>query len=678
MYRSFLTCLVILSCTIAFPNSLLARGVGNGDQSVTAQTGKAISPEDIMTLNNMVDLALSPDGEEIAFVVLPQMSTFATPASGIWLAPTDGSSAHRLLVPAVAANRNPTWSPTGKQIAFLSDRCTTGKPHDENAESTTAQICAINRDGTNPVRLTNMPEGVAAYEWSPDGKHIAFISSDPGEDESATERGNVQLASATQPVAQLWLLDMKSGLTRLISPDTVNVADMEWSPDSKRLAIRVTDEPGLNSLFYHSRIALIDTASGQISDTAAIDAASGANWSPDGSKLTFAGIRKDGPDGPLTGGMSTDVRVLTVTDNTVMRYGEAHRGFLLHPHWTDGGRALLATSFEKTSSSLVKLEPGSQAIRTIAPFNGEISELAINHRGDVAVIGNTPDRPVDAWALGDAGFTAITALNPDVASWRLGKVGTISWQSSTDERRIHGVLITPPGYEPGTPVKTVVQLHGGPEWAWWSGWMGSWHEWGQMLASHGYAVLLPNPRGSYGQGAEFSRLAIGDWGGGDYQDVLDGVAYLVDRKIADPDRIGIGGWSYGGYLSAWAATHGGPFKAAIVGAAPTDVLAMLRTTDTPDFVLDYFGSPVENLAAYDAASPVRMLEKVHMPILVLHSAQDSRVPVALGHHFYNGLKLLGKEAEMVTYPGEGHWMSDPAYQRDIQQRVLDFFEAHVP
>ncbi|WP_395445883.1 alpha/beta hydrolase family protein [Caulobacter sp. UC70_42] len=297
----------------------------------------------------------------------------------------------------------------------------------------------------------------------------------------------------------------------------------------------------------------------------------------------------------------------------------------------------------------------------------------------MALAADTPTRPDDIWLWTPGQKTAqpLTDLNPQVRQWALGQVREVSWTSSLDGRKVYGTLVTPPGYAPGTPIKTVIQGHGGPEGFWWSGWLGSWHDWAQMLATHGYAVLLPNPRGSDGQDIGFTRGPINDWGGGDFQDVLDGLDMLVAEKITDPTRVGIGGWSYGGFLSAWAVTHSDRFRTAIVGAAPVDISSMLLTTDTPDFVAGYFGRFPENLARMDASSPVRFVDRVKVPVLVLHGEQDRRVPVSLGLSFYRGLRLLGKDATMVSYPREPHWTYEPAHQTDIQERVLAWFDAHL-
>ena len=372
-------------------------------------------------------------------------------------------------------------------------------------------------------------------------------------------------------------------------------------------------------------------------------------------------------------------RVVDVATGQVTKLADAYPGELTAIHWAPDSRALLALSFEQTRSKLVRIDPRDGHVTPVVAFDGEASGLTASHDGGrFAVALSSPDRPADVWTVAGGKAKVVSQVNPQVAAWKLGKVEQVSWKNSKDGKTIYGVLVTPPGYVPGTPTKMVVQGHGGPEWAWWSGWLGSWHEWAQMLATHGYVVFLPNPRGSDGQGTAFARAVGNDWGGMDYQDILDGVDMLVAKKIADPNRLGIGGWSYGGFLAAWAVTHGNRFKAAVVGAGPVDMTAFSRITDTPDFPLGYFGEPDTHLADLDRASSIRALNAGETtPVLVLHGGEDTRVPTVLGLEFYRGLKLLGKTTEMVRYPREPHWFHEPAHQEDVQRRVLAWFDHYL-
>jgi dipeptidyl aminopeptidase/acylaminoacyl peptidase len=297
----------------------------------------------------------------------------------------------------------------------------------------------------------------------------------------------------------------------------------------------------------------------------------------------------------------------------------------------------------------------------------------------LAYLGQTPAHPDEIWIYSrDGGPKCLANSNPQVTGWNLGKVQEISWNSSRDGQKIYGVLVLPPGYMPGTPHKTIVHAHGGPFEAWQSGWLGTWYEWAQLLASHGYVVLAPNPRGSEGQGIAFQEANFEDWGGGDFQDVMDGVDLLVKQNIADPARLGIGGWSYGGFITSWTITHTDRFKAAVVGAAVTDLYGMSTTTDiAPSFLTEFFGNFVGDRKLYDQHSPMRYIEHCHTPALVLHGDADLRVPAFQGEEFYQGLRMLGQEAELVRYPREPHIFREQGHQIDSLQRIVDWFDSHL-
>jgi dipeptidyl aminopeptidase/acylaminoacyl peptidase len=272
----------------------------------------------------------------------------------------------------------------------------------------------------------------------------------------------------------------------------------------------------------------------------------------------------------------------------------------------------------------------------------------------------------------------LTNHNPQVAGWKLGKVQEISWTSSKDGRKIYGVLILPPDYMAGSPYKTIVHAHGGPFEAWQTGWLGTWYEWAQLLASHGYVVLDPNPRGSQGQGVAFQEANYMDWGGGDFQDVMDGIDSLVRQGIADPHRLGIGGWSYGGYMTSWAVTHTDRFKAAVAGAAVTDLYPMSTTTDiSPSFLTEFFGNFAADRKIYDEHSAMHWIERCHTPTLVLHGAADERVPTFQGEELYHGLQLLGRESQLVLYPREPHIFTEREHEIDSLQRIVDWFDSHT-
>ena len=682
----------------------LLLGVANtAPPPLPVERGGPIAPSEIMRLHDMREVEVSPDGRTILFTVTAQMSTFDSPESTIWQVAADGRTPARRFVEG-GVDGHPRWSPDGRWVALLSKRAAPrlapaaqarpdptrlpaatpdatppsapvdatppGKPPD----APLYQLWLVGTDGAAPRALTDAPAGVSDVAWSPDGRQLAFLAADPPTPAERADRlagRDAVVIDAPGHPTRLWIVDRATGPARAVSPARVNVAGMAWSPDGTRIAVRVTDTPSINDLFYHSRIALLDPATGVLGPGLIEQAADDPRWSPDGRRLLAAVIRTPGFIG-------LGLRVNDLASGQTRALADDYPGLLSHARWSPDGRSITALSFERTRSRVVRVSPRDGKVAPVADLDGEANDLSVSHDGRrVAIALSSPDRPADVWTLEGRRPRVLTQVNPAIASWRLGQVREIEWHSSRDGRPVYGVLVTPPGYRDGTPLPTVIQGHGGPEWAWWSGWLGSWHEWAQLLATHGYAVLLPNPRGSNGQGTAFARAVGNDWGGADYQDVLDGVDQLVARHIADPSRLGIGGWSYGGFLAAWAVTHGDRFKAAVVGAGPVDMNAMARVTDTPEFPLGYFGEPQANLADLDRTSSVRLLDRVTRPVLVLHGADDPRVPATLGLEFYRGLRLLGRPAMMVRYPREPHWFHEPGHQEDVQARVLAWFDEHL-
>jgi len=296
----------------------------------------------------------------------------------------------------------------------------------------------------------------------------------------------------------------------------------------------------------------------------------------------------------------------------------------------------------------------------------------------VAFLGNSPASPADVYIWRDGSAQRVTDINPQVKDWSIGTQREISWKNPNDHRTIYGVVVLPPGYRPGIRYKTIVHVHGGPEEAWTVGFNGNWYNYATMLASHGYVVLLPNPRGSDGQGPAFTEANYQAWGGADFEDVMAGVDYLIAQGITDPGRMAIGGWSFGGFMTAWAVTHTDRFKAAMDGAGVVDLYSMATTTDiSPSFLRRYMGPLASNAAVYDRNSPVRYLSDCHTPVLVLDGEADTRVPMSQGQEFYHGLRFMGREAVMVTYPREPHIFTERAHQIDSLNRILAWYDAHL-
>jgi dipeptidyl aminopeptidase/acylaminoacyl peptidase len=294
--------------------------------------------------------------------------------------------------------------------------------------------------------------------------------------------------------------------------------------------------------------------------------------------------------------------------------------------------------------------------------------------GATAFVMESATEPADVYAS-DLGFGTprkLTASNPQASEFSLGASEVITWKS--DGLDIEGVLVKPVGFTPGTKYPLLVVVHGGPAGAHLNTFRVAYGDGGQHWAGQGWAVLYPNPRGGTNYGEKFLRANIPDWGGGDYRDIMAGVDAVIAKGIADPDRLAIQGWSYGGYMTSWAVTQTTRFKAAMVGAGITNLWSMYGTNDLPNYLATFFaGIPSkETLPLYMARSAVTYAHKVTTPTLILHGGNDERVPIGQPMEFYRALKEHGTPVELVFYPRQGHGLQEYHHQRDRLQRQYDW------
>jgi dipeptidyl aminopeptidase/acylaminoacyl peptidase len=342
------------------------------------------------------------------------------------------------------------------------------------------------------------------------------------------------------------------------------------------------------------------------------------------------------------------------------------------PQWTaEGNRVLFlagkrayneAFAFDLTTGSYSQLSTR----RTM-----QAASLSKDGR-TIVVSMDAPDGASEIYATDPrfATFRKLTDTNPQIAELALGETEVVTWKS-TDGAEVEGVLLKPVGYRAGTKYPTLVVAHGGPSGAYLNNNRLGGLEGGQVWAGKGWAVFYPNPRGSTNYGEKFLQANISDWGGGDYHDIMTGVDALVARGIADPDKLAHIGWSYGGYMTAWVVTQTTRFKAAMVGAGLTNMWSMYGTNDIPSVLIAYFGGiPSEKtLPLYLARSAMTHVDKVTTPTLILHGANDERVPVGQAQELYRGLKDRGKPTELVFYPREGHGITEYYHQLDRMNRI---------
>jgi dipeptidyl aminopeptidase/acylaminoacyl peptidase len=403
-------------------------------------------------------------------------------------------------------------------------------------------------------------------------------------------------------------------------------------------------------------------------------------WSPAGTSIAW--IAEPGNPAPIGDGtlpsyighghlMIYDVATKAIRD-VASREFDVDPG---SPQWSADGRRIFFTAGRRSYSEMFVFDVASGKYAQLT----EQKTLQYGSRsrdGSVfAVTMDAPDRPGEVYVT-DATFTTfrkLTDTNPQAASFALGESEVVTWKS-TDGFDVEGVLLKPVGYKAGTRYPTLVVAHGGPAGAYVNNYRVGGLEGGQLWAGQGWAVFYPNPRGSTNYGERFLKANINDWGGGDYRDIMSGVDALVARGISDPDRLAHIGWSYGGYMTAWVISQTNRFKAAMVGAGLTNMTSMYGTNDIPNVLVTYFGGipSKETMALYSGRSAMTHIENVRTPTLILHGANDERVPTGQAYELFRGMKDRGRPTELVFYPREGHGISEYHHQKDRLTRIMDW------
>jgi dipeptidyl aminopeptidase/acylaminoacyl peptidase len=623
-----------------------------------------LNPRDISEIRLASDVRLSPDARRVAFVVSePAESGRAVRRSGIWTVAADGSETPRLRISGGDDN-SPRWSPDGTTLAFLSVRPEV--PVGAGGSRRQVFRVAAKEEGAGAPRpLTSADGGVDGFAWSPDGRFIAFTAPEPATDEAPTVVGR------TLQYTRLGIVDVAEGTTSILTGREFDVAELAWSPSGEEIALVVAPTPRPEDEF-HLALIVVNRKTGRIARRLSENVAfsGGLRWSPDGRFLTFL-------ECPPAREFGSWLAMVPAAGGPVRPLLKEHFFTTLRAEWAADSKSLLLLTIEGTSQALVSYDVESGRMRRVADVVISQWEFSFTTNGVTsAYLTQSARSPSDVWLVtSGASPRRLTDLNPQTLSWRLGKVQSVSWKNSRDGMTRRGVLITPPDFQAGRAYPTIVQGHPGDT-PWWTGWLATSWAWGQLLASHGYVVFLPNYRGVNGEGWKM-HATIGDWGGMAFQDLMDGIDSLVAGRIADPDRLGIGGWSNGGFMTEWAITHTTRFKAAVAQSGHADFFSLYGTSYSRAPLSISFGDPYTNRAVYDAHSPITFIRNCRTPTLILHGANDSGVPVGQGHEFFTGLKAIGVEAEMVVYPREGHTIRERAHQEDLQNRVLAWFDRHL-
>ncbi len=658
---------------------------------------RPVTLEDIMGMRAVGSAEIAPDGSAVLYTVRQWEPAAKEPPAKdnagqapaekkpvkmearthIFRVPASGG-APRQLTFGERSETSPRWSPDGKFITFITAR---GSGSDSGDDGPKAQIWIMPTDGGEPWQLTSATDGVSAYEWAPDAKSIAFTAREPlskDGDEKRKRRDDPRVFEGDFRMTHLWTIDVPSKKeTRLTEGTTFTVGGTPaWSPDGKKLAFSAVPTPMVRD--DRRDIYLVSAEGGAPEKIAGTPASeTSPQWSPDGRTIAYVAE----PAGPPVG---DGVTLAAVGNSRLILYDVTSKtakdvsspSFDLEagaPRWGKESRNLLFLAGIRSHRDIFMYEV--DAGRYIGPLTTQnVSSFSSSARNlQLAFTADGPDQPTEVFVTGitapAASLKKITDTNPEVHDLALGQTEVITWKS-TDGLEVEGILLKPLNFDASKKYPLMVVVHGGPTGAHVNSFRMSYGDGGQFWAGQGWAVLYPNPRGSTNYGEKFMRGNIPDWGGGDYRDIMTGVDAVIARGIADPQKLAVQGWSYGGYMTCWIVSQTGRFKAAMMGAGLSDLSSMYNTTDIPGYLAGFFkGIPSRaTMALYDERSGISYADKVTTPLLILHGGNDERVPIGQPMEFYRALKDRGKTVELVFYPREGHGFNEYYHQLDRMKR----------
>ncbi|HET8523790.1 MAG TPA: S9 family peptidase [Thermomicrobiales bacterium] len=634
------------------------------------KTGPAplpLTPEEIADRLVPDDPQISPDGRTVAFTVAPSGRKGEHGERAIWLS-IDGKAAEPF-TSGIAEDASPRWSPDGLKLLFTSDRKERGKH----------RLYLIGLSGGEARPVGDLEGEFTSPQWSPDGKFVAVLRKDPETDEEKKrkeDRNDAIEVDLHPKLNRLWVVNVETGSARCLTHGTRQVWSYAWSLDGARIAIVTTEAADVNATLEAADLWTVPSSGGLATHVARYPSMPDNPIyveTSDGLMIVTRGNahRDDPADSawvvPAGGGQPRNV--LPAYEGNVDWIGplEAKAGLIAlrivehtHAH---------AYCLDITNGKLTPITPkGMQDTGSILD-----GPSVAEDRSKLALIWSAGNVPEEVYVAAPGKKPARVTTFGKTFAGRLSPVEQVTWQS--DDVEIEGLLTLPAGYEPGKRYPLIVEIHGGPSWQWEDRVFLDWHDWAQLMASHGYAVLAPNPRGSTGRGSTFQKLLQDDVGGGESRDLVNGAKAMVERGIADPDRLGIGGWSWGGYLTAMTITQTDIFKAAMMGAGLSNVVSDHGQDDIPSANLLYFpGLPYQFMEHYWQSSPIRHVASVTTPTLILHGDADARVHPAQGMEFYRALKSLGVPVEFVRYPREGHPIKERHHQIDLMRRLVVWYD----
>jgi dipeptidyl aminopeptidase/acylaminoacyl peptidase len=674
---------------------VLTSSITLGQQSTAP---RPVGVDDLFGVREVHDPQISPDARFIAYTVNSVSLKDDKNHTRIWMIPAGGGDAIALTAEDVSSD-HPRWSPDGNFLAFQSSR----KNADDNDGKT--QVYLLNRQGGEAQRLTDTIQDVDDFAWAPDGKRLVLVLRDPspeelesastkGKDEDSSDKTTPSKKSKAQRPwvidrlyfkedtvgyldhrrTHLYVFDIASKSLKQVSSGDYDDSDPAWSPDGKLLAFASNRSKPDPDATYAVNIWVVpadNTDKGAVPAqvTKGLGGEHEPAWSPDSKWIAFS----------------------TQLDPKLFEYGTKH--IAVAP--ATGGQTKVLTLALDRNSGTPRFAPDGKSIYFIVDDDGtqNLAEINVsdNHitrpvggrlfldgytvakDGTISATLSTMDRPFELYTTPSGKLTPLTHVNDAwLSTFKLSPGEYVSFRSK-DGTTVHGYIYKPLDYVAGTKYPTVVRPHGGPVWAYYA----EFQDLAQLLAANGYVVLLPNPRGSSGYGQDYCKAIFAEWGKKDYEDDMAFVDYAIAQGIADPDKLGVGGWSYGGISTDFIIGHTNRFKAAISGAGAAEFTSLWGHDE---YIRDYIaelGLPWEHREAWDRIAPFWHVKDIQTPTMFVGGNIDWNVPVLGGEQMYEALKALGRDTLLVVYPDEYHEFKTPSHIKDLNERYLAWYGHYV-